>query len=238
MPSLRFSYLYQEDVAQIIDAKIPICLLNNKTILISGDANQLLPSYLLSNLITLKKFYNLNMTIYTWPETKVYFGCDCIKGIEKLSDIKDDVDYIIDIDRKHSRELPTFAAKHGSRIAILTSLDSSEDFRMFGESCVTIKTANLFGLLSTQKNLIQSTIEGLVNDVKTLLPDINVKIVTPEKAAIGILKALLSEETKVELVDGTVNPNNLLLNVVTNDNEKYALEVIKVLKRDKDEKDD
>jgi len=237
MPGLRFSYLYQEDIAQIIDAKIPICLLNNKNILISGDASQLLCSYLLSNLVTLKKFYDLNIGIYIWPNTTEYFGCDCITGINKLSDVKNTVSYIIDTDKRHTRDLINYATRHNARLAFITGLDSSEDVPS-GVSHVTVRLGHLLGILPTTKNLVQTTILGIVSDQKILLPDIRVKTVLPEAAAIGILKAVLSDEVKVELISGTVNPNNILLKTPMNGVEDYALEVVKVLSRYKEEESD
>lgn len=233
--NVTYSYLYQEDVAQITDAKVPICLLNNATILVTGDAKELLCSYLLSNLVALKKYYDLNLQIFLWPGTDEYFRCECIKNIEKLSSVDKELDYIIDIDRKHTAQLLSYASQHKCRIATISNLTASE-LVSNTISQIVIRLANLFGVLPTSKNVLTSAISGLVDKMTIDTPDVAIQAISPEKAVIGILKNLLSDKTgHIELIEGTANPCNITKNNPTNALEKYALEVVKVLQRQKDE---
>lgn len=157
---LRSTYLYQEDVAQIIDCELPICMFNNRLILISGSATDLLGSYLISNLVALKKFYDLNFKIIVIPSTKEYFGCSCIKGVDHISDINESVDFIFDLDHLHTEEL---TQRFSDMVINYVYVTSEQTVPVFNGNHTIIKYEGLFGLLHTDSNA-QTLLENAVKN--------------------------------------------------------------------------
>lgn len=238
---IRFSYLYQEDIAQIIDVKLPICLLNNKRILISACAMNLLESYLISNLVTLKKFYELNMEIYVMPPTKEYFGCTCVKSLSSVRDCHEKLDYIINIDsvqNSFTQSLIQRAQDDGARYVHIR-LDG-QNTQMFMSDALSVSVINLFGMLPTENNIIQTVIERLAVGETLDFPNGQFEATSAQYAVNEILKGIFSDEKNMKIVEGTINPIGIVECCLNDKKPKYdllikAVETVKLLKREFDE---